>query len=73
MHNPENERMKRGYFIYLRRQGVSVSTRSIARPHRSPSSRNIPNTVTSKSFTFNRRSGSSASSPNKLVRGQVNG
>ena len=60
MHNPENERIKRAYFIYLK-EARRLGEHSLMAPQpRWPSSKTTPNIATSKGFIFSGRSGSRA-------------
>ena len=62
-HNPENERIKRAYFAYLKEARRLGSTRlMLLRPH-SIYLKLTPNAARLKPFTFSRPSPSSASWP----------
>jgi hypothetical protein len=71
MHNPENVRIKRAYFVYLKEawrigeHSVDCAAAALAKFE--------TNFATLKGFIFSRRSASSASCPNRLARARAHG
>jgi hypothetical protein len=71
-HNPENERIKRAYLVYLKEARRLASTPSMPRRLRSPSSKLTPDTVALKGFTYSRPSVSSANCPRRSAVERMN-
>ena len=71
MHNPDNERIKRAYFIYLK-EARRLGEHSTAPQPRSPGSKSTPNIATSKGSIFSRQSGSRVGCQNMSAHARAN-